>query len=91
MSRLSQEASRALFSPLSTVSALEACIQKNCHLWLDEDSTLNLLRRCVYDTETRDKTGHFSTVLMDEHGKPYMLMFRVHPDGSVQLCDREDE
>ena len=86
MSSILPEESRALFGDAATAPELMCRIRTHAHLWFDEDSTLMSLNRCAQDSQRLNQTSVFGTVLLGpEH--PFIMMFWVKPDGSVQWRD----
>ena len=85
MSTITETDADALFKDCKTVVKLRKCIKDNCHLWFDEDPTLNNLHRAYQDSKRMGKTTMFGTILLSESG-PFFVSFKVNPDGTCQFC-----
>ena len=88
MSRISRQKAIELFEPCDNIIELIETIKKNCHLWFDENCTIATLNRCYLDVRRSGSIRFFSTVLIDDEGRPYDITFAIAPNESVQLLEK---
>ena len=82
MSRISETDAYQLFERCKTTLQLKECIKQNCHLWFDEDSTLNSLENCYVGAKKMKRPAGFGTMLISETGDLFQVVFIVNPDGT---------